>query len=145
VGCARGIHKVGRIGEGQPKRSSSCSFYFLFYFPFISHSNQLQIQIQMFCGKFYPHIILCHDRFQFGHVFIYLYFFYSHLYFILLSFLFFPFLSFPQIFFSLYFIFVHIIIVLNAQLKTQHDAHINLCVIGYLIPFLWCLITCDSN
>jgi hypothetical protein len=29
----------------------------------------------------------------------------------------------------------------NAQLnKTQHDAHINLCVIGYLIPFLMVFI-----
>jgi hypothetical protein len=38
-------------------------FIFYFYFPFISHSNQLQIQIQMICGKLYPHIILCHDKF----------------------------------------------------------------------------------
>jgi hypothetical protein len=71
-------------------------------------------------------------------MYLYIYIFFIPIY-ILYSFLFFSFL------FSLYFIFVHIIIVLNAQLKTQHDAHINLCVIGYLIPFLWCLITCDSN
>jgi hypothetical protein len=54
---------VGRIEVVRPRRSSTCSFYFLFYFPFISHSNQLQIQIQMFCGKSYPQIILCHDKF----------------------------------------------------------------------------------
>jgi hypothetical protein len=38
-------------------------FIFCFYFPFISLSNQLQIQIQIFCGKPYPQIILCHDKF----------------------------------------------------------------------------------
>jgi hypothetical protein len=50
------------------------SFFLFSIFVFLSFPNQIssKLKFKCFVANFYPQIILCHDKFQFGDIFIYI-------------------------------------------------------------------------